>query len=216
MFRREKIVDLFSNDILGHEILCGDAHFPDMSDTDWRRWYRQLADAAPHLEDVPGLLFLNLSSAQVMDADIVASIRRFPMRERMVLEWTEDHHPTHNMRQVIRAFHGLREVGYRLAVDDVGAGMDGIGRVAACRPEFAKIDGPLLHRARSEPEGASMLLGLKLTLEALGASVISEWVETEQDRMLVRAAGISLGQGYLFQDQALRTKSAIPLGLAAG
>ena len=92
----------------------------------------------------------------------------------------------------------LREAGYRLAVDDFGAGFSNFTRLEAMRPDLLKIDRALVARAGSGEEGGvAFLAAARSVAESLHCPVIAEGVQTAAERDVVVATGITLAQGHL-------------------
>lgn len=193
-FRFQPIIRLADMAAAGHELLAGFERCPERTPTQWREWY----DRVPALvqQHAPaGMVFVNVDSDQIADDPaILAALTRTRriLRDHLVVEWTE-HGWLDNGRTSILA---LKALGFRIAVDDVGDGADGLGRVSAVRPEFAKISHALFHRMRST--GAESLLHLRHLLEKMGCHVILEGIETANDLALAKQAGFTLGQGWLF------------------
>lgn len=188
---------------IGAELLLGGSCCPKLGCEAWRQWYGGLADGlvADLLDDYEQI-FINVSSAQIIDPAIYASLLRLPAPRSIVLEWIEDI-DVDNLTGggVVQRLRRLRARGFKLAIDDIGSGMDGIGRAVELRPEYAKLDGKLFQSCRSVPGSngnAALLKGLTQSLEALGAKVIAEWVESDTDVDLAVGAGIPLLQGQFF------------------
>lgn len=203
---------------IGAELLAGGSCCPKLGHEAWRQWYSGLADGlvADLLEDYEQI-FINVSSAQMIDPAIYASLLRLPAPRSIVLEWIEDI-DVHNLAGggVVERLRKLRARGFKLAIDDIGSGMDGIGRAVELRPEYAKLDGKLFQSCRGAAGSngnAALLKGLSLSLEALGAKVIAEWVESDADVDLAVGAGIPLLQGQFFPTRIMscRLHSAEPL-----
>lgn len=92
----------------------------------------------------------------------------------------------------------IREAGYRLAVDDFGAGFSNFTRLEAMRPDLLKIDRSLVARAGSGEEGGvAFLSAARSVAESLHCPVVAEGVETAAERDVVTATGITLAQGFL-------------------
>lgn len=188
---------------VGAELLAGGSCCPKLGSEAWRQWYADLADGfVGDLLDDYEQIFINVSSAQIIDPAIYVSLLRLPSPRSIVLEWIEDF-DVHNLTGggVAERLKRLRARGFKLAIDDIGSGMDGIGRAMELRPEYAKLDGKLFQACRNVPGAkgnVAVLKGLSQSLEALGAKVIAEWIESEADVELAVQAGIPLLQGHLF------------------
>jgi EAL domain-containing protein (putative c-di-GMP-specific phosphodiesterase class I) len=90
-----------------------------------------------------------------------------------------------------------RSLGWRVALDDVGAGWSSLALVSAVRPDVVKLDKELIARLTDAgPRAvARSLIGLA---HGLGAVVVAEGVESERMADEVRELGVDLGQGWFF------------------
>ncbi|QQD71991.1 EAL domain-containing protein [Acidithiobacillus ferrivorans] len=199
-YRLEPIVDLLTGDVIGQELLAGETCCPSWSESEWQDWYAFLAQKIPLLlPDMHGLLFLNLHGHQLLDWHISGSVRSLrDHASRIVIEWTEQRFRDEQLVDVLAKLNFLKGLGFRLAIDDIGAGtgVDGLGRAGAVKANFCKIDGPYFQAIRDK--GPDYLRGLCQHLSHGGAQVIVEWVETDADYRLALAAGAHLGQGYFW------------------
>jgi len=200
-------VDLITGDIVGRELLAGEASCPDWSEAEWREWYAFLASEIPLLmPELQGLLFVNLDGHRLLDWHTNGSIRALrDFARRIVIEWTEQRFHDDKLVDVMAKFNFLKGLGFRIAIDDIGAdvGVDGLGRAGAVKATFCKIDGPYFQAIREK--GPDYLRGLCQHLSHGGARVIVEWVETEEDCRLALAAGAHLGQGWYWTHGARRS-----------
>lgn len=203
--RLQPVVAADAQSRIGMELLAGGLSCPTLDLDDWRGWYRKLADGlVADFQNEHGTLFINVSNRQLCDPRIYLDLSRLPAPHRIVIEWIEERScDPDSSEQAQEHLARLRAQGFRIAVDDVGAGEDGIGRSLQMRPEFAKLDGRLLRSCRSlgngdGASGAQFLVGMRMALEAIGCRIIAEWVETEDDLTLIRDAGIEFAQGRLF------------------
>ena len=204
-YRLEPIVDLLTGDVVGQELLAGENFCPSWSEAEWRDWYAFLAEEVPLLlPDLHGLLFLNLDGHQLLDSHISGHIRSLRGHaRRIVVEWTEHRFHDEKLVDVMAKLNFLKGLGFRIAIDDIGAGsgIDGLGRAGAVKASFCKIDGAYFQTIRDK--GPESLRGLCQHLSHNGARVVVEWVETEEDYRLALAAGAHLGQGYFWSKPAL-------------
>jgi len=106
----------------------------------------------------------------------------------------------------------LRAAGLRIALDDMGAGFNGLATLAMVRAEFIKIDRSLVHEAQGSRVRAVLLEAIVSMAERLGVTVIAEGLERAEDVAFCQSMGIRLGQGYFFSppQRELHAK-AIPL-----
>jgi EAL domain-containing protein (putative c-di-GMP-specific phosphodiesterase class I) len=194
--RLQPICDLASRQTAGLEVLAGEATCPDWTIPEWVRFYAALPDlvasASRQHPQIP--LWLNISSTQLVVPAIRANIERILRDHDCVIEWTEQQDES-AMAQSGDILRSWRRSGQTIAIDDIGAGSDGIGRLIAAQAQIAKIDRSLLLHARRRP--SNILLALNRLLIELGARAVLEGIETEHDAVLAHEAGITLGQGHL-------------------
>ena len=115
----------------------------------------------------------------------------------VVLEITE-RAPIERIRDVGSRVAQLRALGYRIAVDDLGAGYAGLASFAHLEPEVVKVDMSLV-RNLDRSATKQKLLGSIITLcRDLSIQIIAEGIETVQERDTLIRLGGDLCQGYLF------------------
>jgi len=112
--------------------------------------------------------------------------------ERVVLEVTE-HAVATDLAEVVGRLAELRQVGVRIALDDLGAGFSTLGKLRRLPVDLIKMDGLLVE----EPAGPLVQVVVALG-QQLGLEVVAEGVATLAQRDVVEAAGCRLAQGELF------------------
>ena len=116
--------------------------------------------------------------------------------QQFVFEVVESH-AIADRGHLVSVLEHYRSLGWRVALDDVGAGYSSLSLLAAVRPEVVKLDKGLVQGLPDE--GARTVLEAVIDLaHQLGAVVVAEGVETEQLAEQVTALGADLGQGWLF------------------
>ncbi len=147
-----------------------------------------------------GFLAVNLSARELSDDIHLDRLLNGPLHtsaRRVVLEVTESSELLEKS-DIPHRLVRLRAAGYRLAVDDFGAGFSNFTRLEAMRPDLLKIDRALVARAGSGEEGGvAFLAAARSVAESLHCPVIAEGVETAAERDVVVATGITLAQGHL-------------------
>ena len=115
---------------------------------------------------------------------------------QLVFEIVESHAIT-DRGHLLSVLEHFRSLGWRVALDDVGAGWSSLSLLAAVRPEVVKLDKALVQELPDD--GARTVLKAVTDLaHQLGAVVVAEGVETERLADEVTAIGADLGQGWLF------------------
>jgi EAL domain-containing protein (putative c-di-GMP-specific phosphodiesterase class I) len=90
-----------------------------------------------------------------------------------------------------------RSLGWRVALDDVGAGWSSLSLLAAIRPEVVKLDKGLVQELPDDGVRTVVRAVIELA-HSLGAVVVAQGVETERLAEQVAELGADLGQGWLF------------------
>jgi EAL domain-containing protein (putative c-di-GMP-specific phosphodiesterase class I) len=133
----------------------------------------------------------------------------FP-HQNLMFEFTENEKMTDpaHVQGIVEAY---RKLGFWTALDDFGAGYAGLGLLARLQPDLIKIDMELLrdiHLSRAKQAIVAGIVGIARTLDI---HVLAEGVENEQELTVLRAAGISLFQGYYFAKPALMELPDVPV-----
>jgi EAL domain-containing protein (putative c-di-GMP-specific phosphodiesterase class I) len=119
------------------------------------------------------------------------------MASRVVLEVTE-RAAIEQVDDVERRVRDLRQFGFRVAVDDLGAGYAGLSSFALLEPEIVKLDVSLLRDIDQSPVKQKLVASMTALCKDMGFMVVAEGVETPAERDCVVSLGCDLLQGYLF------------------
>jgi EAL domain-containing protein (putative c-di-GMP-specific phosphodiesterase class I) len=114
----------------------------------------------------------------------------------LVFEVVESHAIT-DRGHLLAVLEHHRSLGWRVALDDVGAGWSSLALISAVRPDVVKLDKELVSRL-TDPGPQSVARSVIDLAHALGAIVVAEGVESERVADEVRALGADLGQGWFF------------------
>lgn len=116
--------------------------------------------------------------------------------DSLVVEITERESET-DTEQFFRNLRELKEAGFCIFVDDLGAGVTSVRDLWSYPVDVVKIDRSLLLAANTE-QGQTAYCGLRNLVVDLGCKVLCEGVETEEQHRFVLDAGCHYGQGLLF------------------
>lgn len=116
--------------------------------------------------------------------------------ERLVVEIVE-HAPPWDVSAFRNGVAGLRAIGARVALDDIGLGHSNYMMILECRPDYFKIDRYFVHDSANDFYRKAVLASVAQLARPFGARVVAEGVETASDLRTAREAGISLFQGWL-------------------
>ncbi len=130
-------------------------------------------------------------------ASLEAAERAGFERTRIMFEFTENERMSDvdHVKNIIAAY---RKIGFTTALDDFGAGYAGLQLLAAFQPDLIKIDMDLVRNITTTPAKQAIVAGIVHIARALDITVLAEGVETEAELVMLKAAGISLLQGFYF------------------
>jgi len=146
---------------------------------------------------IPGLLFINVHPS-IVNPDLWSVFRH----RNVILEVTEVQ--TVNFKGVLR----LREMGFPLALDDLGTGHATFDTLLKLCPEYLKLDKVLTQSMHIKARN-SLLESMVGHARRLGAKVIAEGIETKEQLQAAVESGCHFGQGYLLgKPMVFQTNSA--------
>ncbi len=213
----QPIVGLEDGQVMGHEALtrptmgCSFASvkelfaFAESTEmlVDFERLCRATAIRSVAQVESPGPLFLNCSAPAVEDPEwgdgtVEGQLASGGLAPRDVVVEITERVAVVDRDSFRAALKLLKERGYRVAVDDMGAGHATLQALAEIEPDFLKFDSSLVSEIDQSSIKQSLLESLKSLAEKIHAQVIAEGVEREEERQTLVALGIELGQGFLF------------------
>jgi len=152
--------------------------------------------ALKHLDRVPLGLFLSVNASPgMLGSDAFAELMRGVPAERIVVEMTEQS-PVESYEGLSARLRPLRDLGMRLAIDDVGAGYASLRHVVAMSPDLMKIDRTLISGLDADPVRQALVDRLASFAGEIGVGVVAEGVETEKELATLQAIGVTYAQGY--------------------
>jgi EAL domain-containing protein (putative c-di-GMP-specific phosphodiesterase class I)/DNA-binding NarL/FixJ family response regulator len=160
------------------------------------RAIRRIAPTPYHQNDQVGWLFLNVSVAELGGEELFEP-HLASMAHRIVLEVTE-RAALDTLGGIETKIAALRGLGYRIAIDDLGAGYAGLSSFAVLEPDIVKLDMTLIRNIHRAPVKQRLVAGMRAACEDLGVTLIAEGVETVEERDALLATGCDGYQGYLF------------------
>jgi EAL domain-containing protein (putative c-di-GMP-specific phosphodiesterase class I) len=102
------------------------------------------------------------------------------------------------IKDVRNRIASLRKLGFRIAVDDLGAGYAGLTSFTLLEPDVVKLDMALVRDVHREPKKLTLVKTMIMMCKELGIAVTSEGIEVAEERDELARAGCDLMQGYLF------------------
>jgi EAL domain-containing protein (putative c-di-GMP-specific phosphodiesterase class I) len=148
-----------------------------------------------------GRLFINFNPSSIYDPatclrSTVAAINEAGLPPgRVTFEIVESEHADPALLADIVGYY--RSAGFRVALDDLGAGYSSLNLLHALRPDFIKLDRELTSGVDTDPYKSCITAPLIQMASALGIGSVAEGVETEGELDWLRQQGVDYIQGYL-------------------
>lgn len=162
------------------------------------------------LRDGGAMLSINFSPNAIYEpvrclASSLAAARRVGLPNHMILfEITENERlrdPRH-LRDIVSSYRGM---GFKVAIDDFGAGFSNLDLLAGFQPDLIKLDMHLIRNIDTDPVRQAILRSMIGLCRELGIALVAEGVEEVAEYRTLQDLGIVLFQGYLFARPGLRT-----------
>jgi EAL domain-containing protein (putative c-di-GMP-specific phosphodiesterase class I) len=139
---------------------------------------------------------LNVSPATILSGELAGALVGLPI-SRIVIEVTE-HAQIDDYERLHAALSPLRASGLRLAIDDAGAGYASFRHILKLRPDIIKLDVSLTAGIDGDDALCTLASALIAFAARIGATIVAEGVEREEEALILHALGVRYAQGYLF------------------
>jgi EAL domain-containing protein (putative c-di-GMP-specific phosphodiesterase class I) len=212
----QPIVQMETRDVLGYEglsrgprggtyeypyALFGTAARYDLVDELERACRKQVFQDWEYM-GAPGRLFVNTVPATVRDVSFLGRGVLDYLGPRLspsmvTLEITEGQ-VIENLNLYREAMHSFLELGFTFAIDDVGAGYSGLETIANLGASYLKIDMGLVRGIHEKKVSQQVVKAILDMGTAVGANVIAEGIETQEEADTLRSLGLRYAQGYFF------------------
>ncbi|MGK0151385.1 EAL domain-containing protein [Pseudomonas putida] len=168
-------------------------------------------------QQLQGKLFLNISPESLLEPHYPSGQTLKLLEQvglppsRVVIELTE-HTPTDDFQLLSNALHHYRDMGFSIAIDDLGAGYSSLRLWSELRPEYVKIDRHFIDGIHRDPLKREFVGSILQIARASKAQVIAEGIELVEELAILLEMGVDLVQGYLLgRPQELGARESRPL-----
>ena len=141
-------------------------------------------------------LFVNLHPRDLLDPQLMDSASQLSqIAPRVILEVTE-RSALDVIKDVRLKIAELREMGFRIAIDDLGAGYAGLTSFAMLEPEIVKLDMSLIRDIHKMPMKQKLVGSMTELCKDMGMMVVAEGIESVDELDHLKELGCDLFQGY--------------------
>ncbi len=150
----------------------------------------------------PGRLFVNTVPATIRDNSFLGRGVLDYLGPRLsprfvTLEITE-RQVIENLNLYREAMQSFMDLGFSFAIDDLGAGYSGLETVVTLKPSYLKIDMGLVRDVHQKRVSQQVVKAIVEMGVGVGATVIAEGIQTQDEADALRQIGVRFGQGYLY------------------
>ncbi|TBU95999.1 bifunctional diguanylate cyclase/phosphodiesterase [Stutzerimonas kirkiae] len=149
-----------------------------------------------------GKLFLNASPESLLEAShkpgrTLEFLRTYGLSpEQVVIELTEQS-PTDDVALLDTALHHYRDMGFLIALDDLGAGYSSLRMWSELRPDYVKIDRYFIDGIHLDAVKRKFVESILKIARTSHSQVIAEGIELQEELTVLMEMGVDLVQGYL-------------------
>jgi len=163
-------------------------------------------------QNLEGKLFLNVSPESLLEPQYQSGRTLKMLHDlgvppsRVVIELTEQT-PTDDFQLLFNALHHYRDMGFSIALDDLGAGYSSLRLWSELRPDYVKIDRHFIDGIHQDAVKREFVGSILQIARASRAQVIAEGIELAEELKVLTEMGVDLVQGYLLgrpQEQPAR------------
>ncbi len=159
-----------------------------------RDWKRRYGTAMPVSVNVSRIDMLEPDFVQV----ITGIVRDHGLHSGDIhLEITESAY-TENSDDIIEVVDRLRDLGFKVEMDDFGSGYSSLNMLSCLPIDALKLDKKFIDNIQKNPKDMRMVTLVMDIAEYLGVTVVAEGVETKEQYDLLKEAGCHMIQGFYF------------------
>ena len=145
---------------------------------------------------------VNLSPVQFEHQDVAQMVRSILREtglpgERLELEITESILMS-DTEKTIRCLSALKQLGVHIAMDDFGTGYSSLSYISKFEFDKIKIDRSFITLIQTDERARAIITTIIGLGRSLDIMITAEGIETQEQLLLIQAAGCHFGQGYLF------------------
>lgn len=149
----------------------------------------------------PGIA-VNVSGRSLSDPEFIADLQKIleanvDLKTYLSLEITESARIL-DLKSLGTVVQQIRGIGFKVYLDDFGAGAAGFQYLKSLKVDAVKIDGAYIKDAIESSEDRAFLRSMVMLCKDLGIVTVGEWIETKEHADLLTEIGVDYGQGYFY------------------
>lgn len=224
-----QIMDLRKNEVYGYECLVRGVHedgslippailFSQAKTTglmfNLDRLAREFALKTAAKAGIKNHLFINFVPTSIYNPEhclqtTVGWVDKLGLSPRQIVFEVVETEKVEDHKHLTRILDYYRDIGFRIALDDVGAGYAGLLNLIQLGPDLMKIDREIISDIHKTPFKQSIFSALQNIAEENEITLLAEGIETDEELAWIKARGVALGQGWVFGKPG-----PVPVGLS--
>ena len=153
---------------------------------------QELDSAAPDW-----VLFMNVHPQMLNESDFFEADHPLHRHAKRVFIEITERAPLDTIVDCSAKMAALRDRGYRIALDDLGAGYSGLVNFADLKPDLIKFDRGLVSHVDARPIQSRLVASMIRVCHEMGIATVGEGIERPQEFEHLAAAGCDYFQGFL-------------------
>ena len=152
---------------------------------------------------LPGHLFVNINPITLTDDEFIHGRTLMYLEnhqldpDRVVVEITETQ-PIQDWTVFQHALRHYRGMGFKVALDDLGAGHSSLKLWSELNPDFVKIDRHFIEGVNEDQTKRQFIKSIIEIARSLGCQTITEGIEHKHEYAALRKLGVDMAQGFYF------------------
>lgn len=130
--------------------------------------------------------------------------------QRIVIELSE-RYPIQQPELLKEAVQHYQQLGFKVAIDDLGAGYSGLKLWSEIKPDYVKIDRYFISKLQEDVTKREFVRSIISLAKKVNAKVIAEGIETVEEFHQLHQLNLFLCQGFLFARPTLLPPQSIEL-----
>lgn len=146
-------------------------------------------------------LFINVHPRTIHDPKFISGqtmkmVHRNQLHPSQIIIEITEHQAIQDYPTFLESINHYRHQGYRIAIDDTGAGYAGLQTIVELMPDFIKLDMTMVRDVDKDPRKQIMGETMVNLANKLGAKIIAEGIETQEELAMMKSLGAQYGQGF--------------------
>lgn len=148
-------------------------------------------------------VFINFNPSSIYDPKYclrttLEAVKAANIRPEYIVFEVVESEEVKDLQHLLKILSFYRNFGFRIALDDLGAGYSSLNLLPQLRPDFVKLDMELIREVDGDPYKAIIASKLIEMARDLNIKIIAEGIESEGEWHWVKEHGVDYAQGYFF------------------